>query len=516
MPNGATTECTWPTLAARRGVLTLFSPSLNINHITSTADDQGQFLFNIFVHYDKFILLVNYYGDPDTDANALLTVQRLEQAINDAKQNYHIDEIIIGGDFNFVTNPDDSTSDTTRRKTEAHWDGLVTNELLFDPAELFSANPDHTYFRHRMENTHARYDRFYITQNLLTGAEINVLLSQRTGDHAPVQLSILQTEVGVKDWRMDDTLLNSTACIETIHGTLASIIRNKAGDNDEELSINQLQYCIDYSSTCPLTLLTTLIQALRRKLKKVTKEVKLKRRATIQALTQRLIDTPDQLHNANNQNNLEQFEDARDKLRVYQAVKAVTASERNFLRYASAGERVTRYHFSLGHRTRPAREIRELEVPGNPPRTVRDQELVYHMSEKFGEIAREDDTVGNTSIEDFLGQHLADIATKCPAHLHNTLTDEVCAEELKEVIDDMKNESVPGPLGISNRLLKVIYPIIQDILVKAANKLMFSTDLVQRPAWLYHRKVIFIPKLNMMTATGVSACWKIYLRHSPV
>ena len=116
------------------------------------------------------------------------------------------------------------------------------------------------------------------------------------------------------------------------------------------------------------------------------------------------------------------------------------------------------------------------------------------MAEKFGEIAREDDTVGNTSIEDFLGQPLADIATKCPAHLHNTLTDEVCAEELKEVIDDMKNESVPGPLGISNRLLKVVYPIIQDILVKAANKLMFSTNPVQRPAWLYHRKVIFIPK----------------------
>ena len=132
---------------------------------------------------------------------------------------------------------------------------------------------------------------------------------------------------------------------------------DKAGDDDEELSINQIQYCIDYSSTCPLNLLTALIQALRRKLKQVTKEAKLKRRATIQALTQKLIDTRDQLHNVNNQNNLEQFEDARDKLRVYQTAKAVTASERNFLRYAQAGERVTRYHFSLGHRTRPAREI---------------------------------------------------------------------------------------------------------------------------------------------------------------
>ena len=102
------------------------------------------------------------------------------------------------------------------------------------------------------------------------------------------------------------------------------------------------------------------------------------------------------------------------------------------------------------------------------------------MAHKFGEIAREDNTVGNTSIEQFLGQALADGATKCPAHLHDLLTNEVCAEELKEVIMGMKNESVPGPLGISNRLLKAIFPIIQDVLVKAANKLqsVYLTRLV--------------------------------------
>ena len=480
-------------LGARRGVLTLFSPRLNINHITSAADDLGQFLINIFVHYDKFILLVNYYGDPDSDANALLTVQRLEQAINDARQNYHVDEMIIGGDFNFVTHPDDTTSVTMRRNTVAHWEGLVTNELLFDPEELFLAEPRHTYFRHRHEDeTHARYDRFYITQDLLTGAEVSIL--PRTGDHAPVELKILETETGSRDWRMDDTLLNNTACIETIHEALASILRREAEDHNEELAINQLQYCIDYTSTCPLNLLTMLVNTLRRKLKCVTKKAKTKRRATVQTLTQNLIDARDQFNNANNQANLEQFEDARDKLRVYQAAKAATASERNFLRYALAGERVTRYHFSLGNRTRPAREIQELVVPENPPRTIKDLELVHYMAHKFGEIAREDDTVGNTSIEQFLGQTLADGATKCPAHLHDLLTSEVCAEELKEVIMGMKNESVPGPLGISNRLLKDIFPIIQDILVKAANKLLFSTAPVQKPPWLFHRKVLFIPK----------------------
>ena len=481
-----------PGQRSRRGVLTLFSPRLNISQITAVADDQGQFLINVFVHYDKFFLLTNFYGDPDTDASALLTVQRLEQSINNLKQNYHIDEMIICGDFNFVTDPRDSTSVTLRRNTEAHWGGLVGNELLFDPEELFNANPRHTYFRYRHEDTHARYDRFYVTQDLLTGAEIDVL--PRVGDHAPIELRILLTEVGMRDWRMDDSLLNNVACVETIHGTLANILRASVGDNEGDLSVTQLQYCIDYSSTCPLHLLTTLVNTLRGELKRITKEAKSKRRATLHTLTQNLIDARDRLNNVNDQNNLEQFEDARDKLRVHQVAKAVIASERNFLKYAIAGERVTRYHFSLGNRTRPAREIRELEIPGNPVRTVRDQELVHYMSHKFGEIAREDDTVGNTTIENFLGQPLADMAAKCPMALHDMLSAEVCAEELKEVITGMKNESVPGPLGISNRLLKTIYPIIQDVLVKAANKLLFSQLPVDRPPWLYHRKVLFIPK----------------------
>ena len=61
-------------------------------------------------------------------------------------------------------------------------------------------------------------------------------------------------------------------------------------------------------------------------------------------------------------------------------------------------------------------------------------------------------------------------------------------------LSEPKNESVPGPLGISNRLLKVIFPIIQDILFKAANKLLFSDTPIQRPPRLYYRKVLFIPK----------------------
>ena len=43
------------------------------------------------------------------------------------------------------------------------------------------------------------------------------------------------------------------------------------------------------------------------------------------------------------------------------------------------------------------------------------------MSQKF-EKAREDNTMGNTPIKNFLGPPLADAATKCPVHHHDHLT----------------------------------------------------------------------------------------------
>ena len=195
---------------------------------------------------------------------------------------------------------------------------------------------------------------------------------------------------------------------------------------------------------------------------------------------------------------LEDYEDARNKLHLYQSNRAARSAEGNFIRYARAGEKVTHYHFSLMNKGRQARIIRELQVPNeqdpNQTRTINNQEIVQYMSQKFGEIAREDPTVGNTTIREFLGDALADDAMKCPDYMKDQLEDYLSADELKEAIAKMKNVSCPGPLGLTNRLLKAIYPLLQEVLVKAGNRLLFSDIPHVKPQWLFHRKVVFIPK----------------------
>ena len=45
----------------RRGVITLFSPRLNVKHLYVHKDDEGQFLLNVAVINDEIFLIANIY-----------------------------------------------------------------------------------------------------------------------------------------------------------------------------------------------------------------------------------------------------------------------------------------------------------------------------------------------------------------------------------------------------------------------------------------------------------------------
>ena len=485
-----------PGVNSRRGVLTLFSPSFQVQHLDTKADDQGQFLINIVALHTSIMMIINYYGDPDTDQSSLQTLQRLETAINVLRQQYQIDEKIIGGDFNYVLDDLDTTSGNRRPNTEAMWRAMEADLELYDPEVLFRQHPRRTYFRHHHEETQARYDRFYITRGLITGAELDELA--RTGDHKPLVLKIMEVEAGHKQWNMDDKLLDKVEGVEIIHRSVRTVLGEFVDDPDDEIDVSQIQYFIDFDNNCPLRILTRVITSLRAKLKEASKLSRMEAVRTEKQLIDDLINARDQHNVFNSPEALEDYEDARNKLHLYQSNRAARSAEGNFIRYARAGEKVTHYHFSLMNKGRQARIIRELQVPNeqdpNQTRTINNQEIVQYMSQKFGEIAREDPTVGNTTIREFLGDALADEAMKCPDYMKDQLEDYLSADELKEAIAKMKNVSCPGPLGLTNRLLKAIYPLLQEVLVKAGNRLLFSDIPHVKPQWLFHRKVVFIPK----------------------
>ena len=481
---------------ARRGVLTLFSPRIQLQHLECKEDPEGQFLINLVVYHTTIIMIVNFYGDPDTDQNAALTLQRLDNTITTLMQNYQIGEIICGGDFNFVLDDRDTNLGTRKPNAEALWRTIIANLQIFDIEALLTQDPRRTYFRHHLDHRNARYDRFYISRGLLTGAKLNVL--PRTGDHSPLELIVLEADTGHKQWRMDDRILDSANGLEVIHIAVRDTLKESVADPTDQIDVTQLQYFVDFNRECPLSLLTKVITRIRNKLKEVTSARKALINRTEKQLIEDLIIARDQHSALHTPESLEAYEDARSKLHLSQSENASKAADKNFLRYARGGERVTHYHFSLMNRSRAARTIRELQLPDvqapNQTRTIDGYEIVQHMAQKFSEIAREEPNIPSMSIREFLGQDLADSAEKCPDHMFDMLEEDICAEQLKSVIKGMKNMSSPGPLGITNRLLKSLFPLIQEILVKAGNRLLFSDTPHALPRWLFHRKVVFIPK----------------------
>ena len=82
------------------------------------------------------------------------------------------------------------------------------------------------------------------------------------------------------------------------------------------------------------------------------------------------------------------------------------------------------------------------------------------MYTKYEKLTQIDPEACQTTIEQFLGQELTATTRKCPQDQHNYLTSPIMLAEIKKILKDLKLNSSPGPMGISNSLMKEITPFI--------------------------------------------------------
>ena len=155
------------TNAPRRGVLTLLHPRLDATILHEVKDDNGQFHILVARIRSEDYMLINVYGAPDTDREAEAVMTELSRNLEQVTQAHVIHHTIMAGDFNFVLHDMDTTSHTRRPRAEAMCTTIINFHDLYDVAALQSNVPQHTYFRHRMERTSARYDRIYCSAGLL-------------------------------------------------------------------------------------------------------------------------------------------------------------------------------------------------------------------------------------------------------------------------------------------------------------------------------------------------------------
>ena len=476
-----------------RGVITLFSPQTGACHVETVEDEQGQFLINVVKIQDCMWFIVNMYGDPDTDEASQRTILRFEDKFEEMERKYVADRVVIGGDFNYTLDPRDSNSTSRKRHAEAQWKTFIEERELYDPEDMVGNNARHTYFRHNDNNCSARYDRYYVSRCMLQSAQIR--LEPRAGDHAPIVMEVEEIERHRAQWMFDDTMLSSSRGLTIIHEAVARVLRPLADDPNEELAVSQLQEFVDYHNVDPIHLLTQVIESVRKDTSEYGAKIRAEAREKEKALFDQMIQRREEANQNQDEESRERFEEAREKLRVFNAERSNQSIERNFVQFSRAGERMTSYHFSRTVPRARSRLITKLRTEENgDARIITGEEVANYLAEKFGTIALEDQAVGDMSIEEFLGNERREVET-CPEDRYDSLEAEISAEELKDAIMDTKNRSTPGPMGISNLLLKELFPLIKVIMVQAANKLLFEEEAPDVPQWLFHnRKVVFIQK----------------------
>ena len=443
-----------------------------------------------------------------------------EDLKEDLKTRHHIDDIIMAGDFNVTLNPEYTTSNSSMPRAEGRLRSLILDLDIIDVDPVLNLRPKHTYFCIYREKISSRLDRFYVSPQLLADAKI--IRKDRVDDHTPLVLEIQEQRSHTNIWRFDDKLLEDPSFKQKLQNTMRDSLTGFSEEDLSEVPINNIQNCLRGQE--PFKIVTDVLTKIRDMAKKEMKEQQTKKKERCEEKLKKMIEAREAYNSANppTEDDRERLENAQMEYKIEQGRRADMAAIRNHNNYATSGEKLTQYHFSMMKSGKASRQIQKLVVQENGGWVnIEGQEILRHMARKYEEIAKKDPNVGLLSIEEFLGEELVQSSRECPLEFEPTLCQDMTAEELERVVKDTKVRSAPGPLGITNLLLKYIFPTIKHILAEAGNKWLFDEIPQVPPGGLLHRKVIFIKKAGRDirkddSYRGLSMLENIYKLYSKV
>ena len=122
---------------------------------------------------------------------------------------------------------------------------------------------------------------------------------------------------------------------------------------------------------------------------------------------------------------------------------------------------------------------------------VKQNEQVHEIMTKHYRELAETTSVVNTNVETFLGE-LTQRVKKLTTEMKNLIGSPFTISELKESVRSMKNQSAPGPLGITNQLLKKMFPMLKKIFLKLGEQI--REEKMTNQDWISLRHIVFIKK----------------------
>ncbi len=425
------------------GVAILINNSLSHKIHTCKIDERGRFIILDISINEKRFTLVNIYA-PNSDSPEYF--QQIKDCINKLD---NID-IIIGGDFNVISDPDEDKQggENKIRLKEAHkMISKIKEELdLIDVYRSMHPLKREYTWRQRTPRIQCRLDYFLISTNLINMAVKSHITPGFRSDHSLVHLDLelIKHQQGRGFWKLNSTLLNDPEYVKTIKSCIAE---SKESELHPTLKWEMLKMEIRGKS---ISYSSFKNKESKRKVNTLEDDIaKLEKNQTL------------------DENLTHSLESKRKELEEIYEQKAKGCMLRAKARWIDEGEKPTKYFLNLEKRNSDKKHIIKLEVEGKivtDLKLILEEEKVFYQNLYSTKLNMND--LRNSEGKLFPNDNsIPKLNETEKERCEGEITENECLKSLK----DMKNNKSPGTDGLTAEFYKMFWSDIKILLLDSLN-----------------------------------------------
>lgn len=438
-------------LSNARGTAILVKRNSDFEILAEATDDEGRVTILKIKNEQSTIVLGNVYAPTQDDSTQQI---KIIDFIEDVLETFQCQDIILGGDFNLILNPnldriDLSTATGVSGRYRDRINALLHELHLCDVWRLMNSNKKR--FTFRRGRYASRLDYIFLSEHLVNTDTKTSIIPCSLSDHDVITLAIgpSTTMLGPGLWKLNNDLLFNDRYIELITNTI-----QEASSDDHEMDPNAAWEWIKHRIKEESRAFSGKIKAEQRRLEK--------------DLTARINELQIRIDKGNTDCQIE-YEDLKRELRELELHRANIIMLRSKANWALHGERTSKYFLNLEKIRAKNRAISQLVTEAGDivedPKDILEEQRIFFKNL----YCKQDEGADLQSLEQL---NLAeDLIPKINDMDKRRLEQPFSIEEFKRALQELNKGRCPGSDGLTPEFYIKFWDVLSPQLCES---LLFS------------------------------------------
>ena len=208
-----------------RGTAILMKPTLSYDLISEHGSSEGNFVLVVIKINNNTLTLLNIYGPNDDTPSFYKYIETLIQEVPQ-------DNIVVGGDFNFVM-------DRTRDSNYQHENNICAKKVFTEITDKYSLidtwrckhphDHEYTWMKHNPLK-YGRLDMFFTSEHLLSHIKEATIQPGYRTDHSQINLTLktFNQQRGPGLWKFNESLLKEEQYLSLVKSCIIDVVQQYA------------------------------------------------------------------------------------------------------------------------------------------------------------------------------------------------------------------------------------------------------------------------------------------------